>query len=364
MATPSLPSFWSSSAKPTLTHVLCTKLFGPRAEVLHNPPQRLVEPADNCQLTLADIPHVSPARDLRAYVEFLNTNFFSPSTATIRSYTAHPQSSLTVEQAEQLVGRGARYLVYKDTASATPSTIQGVISSLPLGRLRRAGSAPTSYEVRLIRDFCVSPTHRAKGVGNTLLQAVLADSRSLGQVCAVFLKEGAPIGRAGPSLYSSTWMYRRYKGRDSAFGASEIPARNVNEMIALYAAENPRVIYNLPPEGSVTATRVFVYRGFSGAILAAFTPAYQKHPTNDGQLIYQTGWLERGEVFPMERIDAARALSELAARTMGAGWIWMDRAVLGKQVLPSKWKSDGLFHWYAYNWTASYYGNAQLFWRL
>ena len=362
MATPSLPSFWSSSAKPTLTHVLCTKLFGPRAEVLQNPPQRLVEPTDNCQLTLADIPQVSPVRDLRAYVEFLNTNFFSPSTTTTRAHTSHPQSSLTVEQVEELVGRGGRYLVYRDRSSA--STLQGVISSLPLGRLRRAGSAPTGYEVRLIRDFCVAPSARGCGVGNSLLQAILADSRALGQVCAVFMKEGVPIGRAGPSLYSSTWMYRRYKGRDSAFGASEVPARNVNEMIALYAAENPRVIYNLPAEGTVTATRVFVYRGFSGAILAAFTPAYQKHPNNNGELIYQTGWLERGEVFPMERIDAARALSELAARKMGAGWIWMDRAVLGKQDLPSQWKADGQFHWYAYNWTAGYYGNVQLFWRL
>ncbi len=254
--------------------------------------------------------------------------------------------------------------MYKDRVNAAaPVSILGVISSLPLGRLRRAGSAPTNYEVRLIRDFCVAPAARGRGVGNALLQAILADSRALGQVCAVFLKEGAPIGRAGPSLYSSTWMYRRYKGRDSSFGASEIPARHVDEILAMFSAENPRVIYNLPPVREATATRVFIYKGFSGAILAAFTPAYQKHPNNNTEIIYQTGWLERGEVFPMERIDAARALSELAARTMGAGWIWMDRAALGKQALPLLWRPDGPFHWYAYNWTAGYYGNAQLFWR-
>lgn len=352
-----LPSFWSSSAKPSLTHVLCTKLLGPRAEVLQNPPQRLAELPDGHyrQLTLADIPHVSPARDLRAYTEFLNTNFFAP---------GQPQSSLTVEQVEELVGRGGRYLVYKDRVNAAaPVSILGVISSLPLGRLRRAGSAPTDYEVRLIRDFCVAPAARGRGVGNTLLQAILADSRALGQVCAVFLKEGAPIGRAGPSLYSSTWMYRRYKGRESSFGASEIPARHVDEILGMFSAENPRVIYNLPADPATTATRVFIYKGFSGAILAAFTPAYQKHPNNNAEIIYQTGWLERGEVFPMERIDAARALSELAARSMGAGWIWMDRAALGKQTMMYQWKDDGPFHWYAYNWTAGYYGNAQLFWR-
>jgi hypothetical protein len=362
MATHPLPSFWSSSTTPSLVHVLCVKLFGPRAGILLNPPHRLIEPANERQLTPADIPQVTAVRNLRTYIDFLNTNFFAPTTTfTSRPHTAHPQSSLTVEQAEELVRRGGRYLVYRDRSSTSP--LQGVISSLPLGRLRRAGSAPTSYEVRLIRDFCVGPTYRSCGVGNALLQAVLADSRALGQVCAVFLKEGSPIGRAGPSMYSSTWMYRRYKGRDSAFGVSEIPAGNVNEMLALYATDNPRAIYNLPNEPASTATRVFSYRGFSGSILAAFTPAYQRHPTNNEELIYQTGWLERGEVFPMERIDATRALSEYAARVMKAGWIWMDRAVLGKQSLPPQWKSDGPFHWYAYNWTAGYYGNVQLFWR-
>ncbi len=350
-----IPSFWSSSARPTLTQVLCTKLFGPSQETLQNPPQHICQPTGAEELTLADLPQATAAQtdyELTEYVKFLADNFSAA--------PDHPQSSLTVKQTRLLQARGARHIIW--WCGSTGKAV-GCIGSLPLGRLRRAGSALTDYEVRLIRDFCVGPVHRRRGIGNGLLHAILADSRALGQVCAVFLKEGAPIGRAGPSLYSSMWMYRRYKGRESVFGVSDIPTQHVNEMLAAYAAETTRLIYNVPRDSAATSTRVFLYRGFSGGILVGFTPAYQRHPANGAEIIYQTGWLERGYIFPMERINAVRALSEYAARSMKAGWIWMDRAVFGKQSLPPKWKADGPFHWYAYNWTAGHYGNVPLFWR-
>lgn len=360
MATTPLSSFWSSSAKPTLAQVLCSKLLGPRAETLQNPPRRLFQPAAIHELTLAEIPQVSVvlrSRDTAQYVQFLTTHFFAQ--APSASSPAQPQASLTVEQLEQLRVRGGRFLLWRSPTGVGT----GCISSLPLGRLRRVGSAPTDYEVRLIRDFCVAPPYRGQGVGNTLLQAILADSRALGQVCAVFLKEGAPIGRAGPSLYSSSWMYRRYKGRESTLRAREVLADNVDTALTAYYPDNLRLIYNIPRDPEATTTRVFIYKGFSGSIIAAFTPAYQRHPDNNTEIIYQTGWLERGTVFQMERIDAARSLSEFAAQSMGAGWIWMDRAVFAGQRLPPPWKADGQFHWYAYNWTADYYGSVPLFWR-
>lgn len=350
MATPpELPSFWSSSATPTLVHVLCTKLFGPRQEILQNPPPRLAPPPTARILTPADILQVSVVltdQEREAYAQFLATHFAD---------SQHPRPSLTVRQMKQVGARGGRFLMYR------VGPIQGVISSQLLGRLRRGGSAPTDYEVRLISNFCVAPAHRRRGVGNTLLQAVLADSRTLGQTCAIFLKEGAPIGRAGPSLYSSSWMYRRYKARDFSYGVHEVAPQELLEMLAIYIQQNPRIIHNIPGSIDGLQTRVFVFRGFSGSVLAAFTPAYQRHPKNGAEIIYQTGWIERGEVLPTERIEAARSLSEYAARAMGAGWIWMDRAVFAGKSLPAPWKADGPFHWYAYNWSAGYYGTTQLF---
>ncbi len=352
MATPPLPSFWSSSATPSLIQVLCSKMFGPRPELLQIPPQRLSPPPSAQLLTPADIPNVSVVlseKERTAVVQFLTANFAD---------SEHPKPSLTVLQMRQLEACGGRFLMYRAPAIVGP--IQGVISSQLLGKLRRGGSAPTNYAVRLISNFCVAPRQRGQGIGNTLLHAVLADSRELGQTCAIFLKEGAPIGRAGPSLYSSSWMYRRYKGRDFTFGVREIPPQELLEVLAIYMERNPRIIHNIPANWAAIQTRVFVFRGFAGSVLAAFTPAYQRHPKNDGEIIYQTGWIERGEILPTERLEAARSLSEFAARAMGAGWIWMDRAV-GGRTLPAPWKADGPFHWYAYNWTANYYGTTQLF---
>lgn len=350
---PEIPSFWSSSTTPTLVHVLCSKLFGPRQEVLQNPPQRLTPPPSAPILTPADIPQVSAVvtdQEREAYVQFLATHFAD---------AQHPRPSLTARLMEQLGLCGGRFLLYRTPAHTGP--IQGVISSQLLGRLRRGGSAPTDYDVRFISNFCVARARRKCGIGNALLQAVLADSRELGQTCAIFLKEGAPIGRAGPSLYSSSWMYRRYKGREFSSGVHEVAPCELFEMLAIYIQQNPRIIHNIPRDLNTLQTRVFVFRGFTGSVMVAFTPAHQRHPKNGGEMIYQTGWIERGEVLPTERIEAARSLSEFAARTMRADWIWMDRAIFAGRFLPSPWKTDGPFHWYAYNWTTGYYGTTQLF---
>jgi hypothetical protein len=180
-------------------------------------------------------------------------------------------------------------------------------------------------------------------------------------VQAVFLKEGVPLAAAGTPLRSSSWIYRRVAVIAAApRQVRELSLKDGLELVAIYGLGNDRFLYNRPPEGCAVATRIFLYEGFRGSAIAAFTPAYQVHPRDSAPIIFQTGWVETGTLLPMERATALRQLSDVAAAVMRAPWVWMDGACAGGTVQPP-WRADGPFHWYMYGWTADLYGNAELF---
>lgn len=358
--------FWELASLPSVITVLKQRFFGTCSEDMKRPPWVLPTPPipqSAPDLTLVQIPS-----KIKEYCHFLTHHYNTGSgsglvAGTGDAVTSHPRSSLTEEQLEDLIKYGARPLLYYQPSLRK---LLGAILSSPLGHLRRGGSTsipPTNFQLRLIRDFCVAGDERRSGRGSELLLGVLRDCALLDQHYTIFLKEGLPLAGAGPSLYSSRWMYRRVSLDASGDNrrVSELARLQLQNTIAIYALDKPAALYNVPPESHRLATRVFLYEGFRGAVIAAFTPAYQSHPAG-GEIIFQTGWFEHGNLLPTERSDAAQQLSSAAAVAMNAPWVWMDTAtVAGARRLPAVWKADGPFHWYAYNWSAGLYGTANLF---
>ncbi len=353
--------FWNQAPVASLIDILRVKLFGaqnPRA-----PPRAIEAPT-----LLADTPQLEVVQGRAAaeeYTVFLSTNYLTAG-------SDGPRSSLTADTLETLIAdSGARPLLYRGSGSGSGSSrreLLGCILSAPLGKLYRAampGSAGASdFSLRLIRDFCVGATNRRQGVGTKLLLGVLRDcAMNCGGVQAVFLKEGAPLGLgASTPLRSSSWIYRRVAAGGGAAPRQvrELSLKDALELVAIYGLGNERLLYNRPPEGAAVATRIFLYEGFRGSAVAAFTPAYQVHPRDGAAIIFQTGWVETGTLLPMERATALRQLSDAAAAAMRAPWVWMDGACARGPVQPP-WRADGPFHWYMYGWTADLYGNAELF---
>jgi hypothetical protein len=354
--------FWNQAPVASLIDILRVKLFGaqnPRA------PPRTIEappagsgagmqpplPADTPQLEV-----VQGRATAEEYTVFLSTNYLTAG-------PDGPRSSLTADTLETLRTGGARPLLYR---SGGRRELLGCILSAPLGKLYRAATpghtGESTFSLRLIRDFCVGAAHRRQGVGTKLLLGVLRDcAMNCGGVQAVFLKEGAPLGfSASTPLRSSFWIYRRIAAAADQRQVRELPLKDALELVAIYGLGNERLLYNRPPEGAAVATRIFLYEGFRGSAVAAFTPAYQMHPRDGAAIIFQTGWVETGTLLPMERATALRQLSDAAAVAMHAPWVWMDGACAGGTVQPP-WRADGPFHWYMYGWTADLYGNAELF---
>lgn len=310
----------------------------------------------NCQLAQSQT-------QIQEFAYFLRAHYH-----TGRDLSAFPISSLTAKDAADL--RLRPVILRLPAGPSRQPTLAGCISSQPLGQLVSATASATvgavavadaSFNTRLISNYCVHPSLRKKGHGSKLLNAVWADTATLGEDATLFLKEGVPLLNAGPPLYSSKWMYRQICGAaEPSPQVAEVPAANAQSLIAEFAklqiGSCRSTIYNIPNRPS--PTRLFMYKGIRGRILAAFSPAYQVHSADHRPIWYQTGWLEQGDVLQMERLAAARQLSAAAASATGAGWIWLDQAVA--ECKPP-WRPDGPFQYYAFHWTPGVYGSVTLF---
>lgn len=352
-------SFWNNAPLPSFLNVIWERIqhvTGRRSASAVVKLQRL--PASSsvpkmpagCQLAISQT-------QIQEFADFLRAHYHTGS-----NLSATPISSLTAKEAADLHLRPI--LLHLPAGPSRQPTLAGCITSQPLGRLATADLQVADFNARLISNFCVHPTLRKKGHGSKLLNAIWADTASLGEDTTLFLKEGQPLLNAGPTLYSSKWMYRQICGAPEpapqviavkASQAQAIVAEFAKAQIAGSSSSSKQVIFNIPNRPS--PTRLFIYKGIRGQILAAFSPAYQIHPADRRPIWYQTGWIEQGSVLEMERLAAARQLSAAAATTTGAGWIWMDQAVAACQ---PPWRSDGPFHYYAFHWTPGIY-SVQLF---
>lgn len=360
MEADSQTSFWDKAPRPHFLTImkerLATILPAQLGEYLHLPadgfaklPPASPPPAKlpaGCCLTIADA-------DAPLIADFLRSFYKTGGTQS-----AAPISSLTAEQIRAAVLAETRFILLR----APAGTLLGTISSQPIGHLRR-GSIVSPFPVRYVTNFCVHPQQRRQGAASKLLQAMWADGRSIQEDAMIFLKEGAPLLKAGPAIYSSRWIYRRVADGEAAVA---VAAGRVTEVagtaaVATTVADADASIIVSVPNRPISS-RVYIYKGTRGIILAAFSDAHQIHSVDGAPIYYMTGWVEKGQLLQTERLAAARQLSAIAAakRSVSNSWVWIDEAAIRGVQAP--WKQDGPFHYYAFNWTApQLYGFARLF---
>jgi hypothetical protein len=358
-----MASFWSNAPLPSFLTVIWDHIQGiaghrSASATLRRLPATAGRPSSiPAGCLLAD-----SKQQIQEFTDFLRAHYH-----TGRDPSAFPISSLTPKDVADLHLRPV--LLYLPAGPSKQPTVAGCISSQPLGQLvsataTAATAKAATFNARLISNYCVHPSLRKKGHGSKLLNAVWVDTAALGEDATLFLKEGGPLLNAGPALYASKWMYRQICGpAEPTPQVAEVPVASSVSQIAEFAKAQAQtqisgkhVIYNIPIRPS--STRLYIYKGIRGYILAAFTPAYQVHSIDRKPIIYQTGWLEKGDILPMERLAAARQLSAAAAAAFAAGWVWMDQA---SAALQPPWRSDGPFQYYAFHWTPGIYGSVNLF---
>ena len=347
--------FWEKANIPSLWKYLKAAISPKRApyRIERKPAYSTVSPTE-CEYIVA------VEDDAEKLAAFLQKNYQTGSSKELS-----PKCTISSNWIRQQITCGSIFLIVYETAGPT-SQIAGCIAASKLGQIK-----PSNITIRLIREFCISPKWRKKGLGSYLLLKIWDVLKVLNEDSVLFLKEGRPITSAGPTLHTGMWIYSLFKYSETMEQLKTI--RNVfvvpwivqESYIKKFSEYSNISLYNsYSSEGKNSDTIVLNYKGFRGEILAAFTNAWQQIEGNN--IWYMTGWLSKGELLDAERYQAAEnfgsILSSLAATDVA---VWLDSKVLAvNSQLTAKWKKDGPFHWYAFQWSAGIYNDCDLFLRI
>ena len=294
--------------------------------------------------------------DSAKIAKFLQENYHTGSGSTPET---SPKCTITQDWISLQIKQGTIYLLVYDNNKE----IVGCISASQLGYIEPEG---TDIKLRLIREFCISSEWRKKGLGSYLLLKIWDVLKHISEDSVLFLKEGSPIPSAGIPLYSSAWIYKIiYNNNIISNKCTIINQSDINIQLEEFANKYELSIYNNFPNELHTDTIILHYKGFKGEILCAMTDAKQQIDEID--IWYMTGLYIKGGLLDSECCHAAEEFGKKIAATLHkkAVALWLDEKVLTADAAAnSNWKKDGIFNWYAFQWTPGFYKNANLFLRI
>lgn len=212
-------------------------------------------------------------------------------------------------------------------------------------RYRYTGQFDTQ-SINLIDCFCISDHYRKKGLGSYLLNSLHILTNQMGKKYSIFFKEGPmlPIHCPEP-FYTGFYAYRQIVHDIETPNTITITGDKAYDIIKIYREFRPKTFLILNPTSNNQIWRM--YRSDNHWIIAVFQNSFQIHPQNDGKIVWCTGLIE-SIGFPKElRKEAMTQMSEL----VDYSWVWVDARWIDR-ILCERWKFDGQFHWYDYQWNS------------
>jgi len=247
-----------------------------------------------------------------------------------------PQKPRFILPADQLMTETDYLLIARDVPHGT---IIGTIRYHDVGILYH-----NNTRIYAVDCFCIHPGWRRRGVGRQLLYRLHSYANTVGIPYAIFLKEGAPIHPFATTLYAGVYAYRRCKPyRPSLISISVADAV---KWLRVYQQLYPATcIIHHPASPN---QQWLVYKTRSSSILIGVQDTYQRKDSD--KMGWVTAWLESACITEVERGEAAEKLIENTTFDylwMNQIWCFNDGVFNGAE---DKWKSDGAFHWYTYQW--------------
>ena len=233
----------------------------------------------------------------------------------------------------------------------TSEGIMGIIVAKPYGKIRR------NYLQREISDslyyidyFWTHPSKRGQGLGDFLLNAIFKKIKSLhstGKLAPViFLKEGRPLSKLIPPLYTSTYMYKYVVGEDND-NIRFINNKTCEQIIAKWIGNNTSQLYQ-SLDTNMTNKYIILWRN---KVIYYISIPNQYGPNKKDKIAWITGMISVPNF--KDTTAAIEETSKYISYYCGTRYIWTDSAFLTNQ---HKWNIDGIFHLYAFQWNPVVFG--------
>jgi hypothetical protein len=211
--------------------------------------------------------------------------------------------------------------------------------------------------VYCIDCFCVHPEYRKTGVGHELLHNWHYDSDKEGIHTVIFLKEGAPLPITALPFYSSRYAYINVRKMKQELTNNSMLRNETNwKYISVHDAEHKIQTYKkIFPDTFVifnatsTIKRSFLeYKKDTYWALLCIQDSHQIHPEDKGIIGLQTCFLPSPNLINGSSNDEFNLCMKELIHNIHFDWFWTDQQWISKSDL--KWKKDGPFHWYSFQW--------------
>lgn len=267
--------------------------------------------------------------------QFIRNNFGSP-----------PKTPILDIPESQLLAANDHIVIVRDITRQ----IAGCIRYHYLGELITSGK---NEQIYCVDCFTVYKSWRGKGLGDYLLTFLHNYVNENNIPYSMFLKEGRNLSIVHSPLYSGIYVFRELHSNHS------IHPNQSNHIRRLTSRQAYRLI-----DISLELNKILVIRNIKSTnqhwklyekgiykVLACFQDAYQTFEENSRRkkICWATGWIESPNMTDEYREDASRELSD--SMYPAFDYVWMNKKWIGNRT--NKWKIDGPFHWYSYQWTSS-----------
>jgi GNAT superfamily N-acetyltransferase len=212
-----------------------------------------------------------------------------------------------------------------------------------IGRLLSTVEEPNLY---CVDCFCIHPQWRKKRIGDRLLSELHRFANEQEKPFAMFLKEGPALSILHRPIFSGEYAYRTIEKKDKYDSPHVYPLSSfqIQRMLKTYRRLNPSVlmIWNEHSNNQ----RWLLYTRNSCYVWICIQPTYQI--VQNKTIGWITGWLESSELTDEFRQEAIHAVSHSSYHSYD--YLWVNRKWTGNSPL---WKTDGPFHYYAFQWSSS-----------
>lgn len=194
--------------------------------------------------------------------------------------------------------------------------------------------------------FCIHPNWRKKGVGDYLLTQLHMYVNKNNIPYSMFLKEGTPLTMINIPFYSGIYVYKKVEQSINPKNIINLSIESAYKLIDIFKEldDNLFIIRNNKSKNQIWK----LYKNNTYIVLACFQNTYQTFEEEKKQKIgWITAWFESPNMTDNIREEASNILADSMYNEFD--YIWSNKLFTSG----NKWKVDGPFHWYLYQWTTN-----------
>lgn len=218
------------------------------------------------------------------------------------------------------------------------SQIAGTIRYHFIGNLITSRSEP----IYVVDAFCVHPKWRKSGVGDYLLTELNQYVNANEIPYSIFLKEGKPLSILRVPLYTGWYRYREIVEHRDSNKIMDLTIQQAYRIMDIYRTTQPNLLII---RNEKTTNQIWkLFRSDQSSILIGIQDTYQR--IDQKRMGWITTWIESPLIDDQIREEAVNAVADSST----FDFLWSNERWIGNS---ERWKRDGAFHWYTYQWSTA-----------